>query len=139
MDQAARVKRWRPSRQGGSSSSSSLSSAGLPCALPPRCLTVPTPQLTAPRSAAQSAAQPATAAKPRFNLIELKPAENEPYIPVPANVDLVQVTVFYYEDKKKVWKRVEGPTDVDTAKGSFCVKEFDPDHAKPPYFKELPM
>ena len=54
----------------------------------------------------------------------------------------MRAIVFYYDAKAKVYKQVEGPTLVDTAKGGFVVDPFDPTPAASasPYdtFKALP-
>jgi len=49
------------------------------------------------------------------------------------------VRAFYYDKQAQVYKQVEGPTLVDTAKGGFQVNEFDPTRDDPPFetFKGL--
>jgi hypothetical protein len=58
------------------------------------------------------------------------------------NEQPINAIVFYYDAKAKVYKQVEGPTLVDTAKGGFVVDPFDPTPAASasPYdtFKALP-
>jgi hypothetical protein len=49
------------------------------------------------------------------------------------------VTVFYYEAKKKVWKQVDGPIEVDAGGGKFFVTDFDPDSAEHKVFKDLAL
>ena len=52
-----------------------------------------------------------------------------------------EVSVFYHDAKTELYKLVEGPLLVDTAKGGFVVDRFDPARTSPPYdtFKVLPV
>ena len=43
----------------------------------------------------------------------------------------VEVSVFYFDPKTKLWNWVEGPSLVDTAQGGFVVKSFDPARTAP--------
>jgi len=53
----------------------------------------------------------------------------------------LEVRVFYYDAETELYKLVEGPLLVDTAKGGFVVDPFDPARTCPPYdtFKVLPV
>ena len=41
------------------------------------------------------------------------------------------MSVFYFDAKTKLYNRVEGPELMDTAKGGWVVKSFDPARAEP--------
>ena len=108
-----------------------------------RCPSLSTPQPPELCSRPRLCHTQAQAGEESFHGIQrLKPGQKVDYIKAPANANAMRVIVFYYDAKAEVYKQVEGPTLVDTAKGGFVVDPFDPTPAASasPYetFKSLP-
>lgn len=108
-----------------------------------RCPSLSTPQPPELCSRPRLCHTQAQAGEESFHGIQrLKPGQKVDYIKAPANANAMRAIVFYYDAKAKVYKQVEGPTLVDTAKGGFVVDPFDPTPAAyaSPYdtFKALP-
>ena len=69
------------------------------------------------------------------------PGEHKENVEAPPDAPKLNIWVFYYDAKTELYKLVEGPRLVDTAKGGLEVDPFDPDETSPPYktFKDLPV
>ena len=84
--------------------------------------------------------QDAAGQSPFRGIQVLEPEQHVPSVKTPTPAVEVEVRAFYYDKQAQVYKQVEGPTLVDTAKGGFLVDPFDPTRDDPPFetFKELP-
>ena len=69
----------------------------------------------------------------------LAPGEHKDNVEAPSDAEKLHLCVIYHDEKKELYKLVEGPRLVDTAKGGFEVDPFDPDETSPPCktFKEF--
>ena len=74
-----------------------------------------------------------------FKRVALAPGEHKDNVEAPSDAEKLHLCVIYHDEKKELYKLVEGPLLVDTAKGGFEVDPFDPDETSPPYktFKEF--
>ena len=71
--------------------------------------------------------------------VRVGPGEYKDNVEAPPGSQKLSVCVFYHDAKKKLYKLMEGPELVDTARGGFEVDDFDPDETSAPYptFKDL--
>ena len=76
-----------------------------------------------------------------MGMARVGPGEHNKNVEAPSDAEKLDVWVFYYVAKMELYKLVEGPLLVDTAKGGLEVDSFDPDETSPPYptFKDLPV
>jgi len=74
-----------------------------------------------------------------FKRVALAPGEHKDNVEAPSDAEKLHLCVIYHDEKKELYKLVEGPLLVDTAKGGFEVDPFDPDETSRPYktFKEF--